>query len=150
MTHHHLPPTPIITLTNQAKIDPAKATTTTTTTLSPTMPSLKSVSDSDEQSVSSTSGRGDQSTSNATSSSGQEMLEDKERMFQNESKQVRRLKGIVLLIMILAGIAVSAVVYVITKNSEISQFEAMYEGAAEKLLGKSHTSKQTFLSTTEL
>jgi hypothetical protein len=60
-------------------------------------------------------------------------------MFQNESKHVRRLKGIVLLVMILAAIAVSTVVYEITKNSEVKQFQAMYEGASAKLLGTSKT-----------
>jgi hypothetical protein len=37
--------------------------------------------------------------------------------------------------MILAGIAVSTTVYFITKSAEIDNFEAMYEGASEKLLG---------------
>ena len=103
--------------------------------------SMHNSSESDERSESSgTSGNGskaDLSTSNATSMSGQELLEEKERMFHDESKQVSRLKRIVLLIMILAAIAVSTVVYLITKNSESEQMSAMYEGAAEKLLGKS-------------
>lgn len=96
---------------------------------------------SDEHSVSSgtsgiTGSRGDLSTSNATSMSGQELLEEKERMFQNESKQVAKLKRLVLLIMIVTAIAVSTVVYFITRNAEIHQFEAMYEGAAEKVLSE--------------
>ena len=95
---------------------------------------------SDEHSVSSgTSGQGSRAelnTSNASSRSGQELLEEKERMFQNESKQVTRLKRIVLLIMILAAIAVSTVVYFITANSQQTTFAAQYEGASEKLLGK--------------
>ena len=102
--------------------------------------SMHNNSESDERSESSgTSGHGskaDLSTSNATSMSGQELLEEKERMFHDESKQVTRLKRIVLLIMILAAIAVSTVVYFITKNAEEEQMSAMFEGAAEKLLGK--------------
>jgi hypothetical protein len=50
--------------------------------------------------------------------------------------KVLRLKRMVLLIMVLAGIAVSTTVYFITKNAEVDNFEAMYEGASEKLLGK--------------
>lgn len=82
------------------------------------------------------SSRADNSTSNATSMTGEELLEEKERMFQKESIQVTRLKRLVLLIMILAGVAVSTTVYFITRNAEISQFESIYEGASEKLLGK--------------
>jgi hypothetical protein len=92
------------------------------------------LSESDERSESSGS-KNDLSTSNATSTSGEGInLEEKERLYQNESKQVKRLKNIVLLIMVVAAIAVSTIVYFITKNSEINQFHAMYEGAAEKLL----------------
>ena len=78
----------------------------------------------------------DRSTSNASSRSAQEMLEQKERMFQAESEQVKRLKYLVLLIMVLVAIAVSTTVYFITSKAETAQFEALYEGAAEKLLGK--------------
>lgn len=100
------------------------------------------MSSSDDRSISSgTSGNpgsgADMSTSNATSTA-EELMEEKERMFQQESRQVARLKRIVLLIMLLAAIAVSTVVYFISKNSEIRQFESMYEGAAEKLLGTCH------------
>ena len=80
--------------------------------------------------------RGDLSTSNATSTSGHELLEEQERMFQNESTQVKRLKRVVLLIMLLAGIAVTTTVYFITSNSEEENFESMYAGAAEKVLGR--------------
>lgn len=66
----------------------------------------------------------------------QEIAEAKHRLFQEESKQVTRLKYIMIVIMILAAIAVSTVVYFVTKNSEEEEFEAMYEGAAEKLLSK--------------
>ena len=82
------------------------------------------------------SSRADGSTSNGTATTGEDLLEEKERMFQKESIQVTRLKRLVLLIMLLAGIAVCTVVYFITKNAEVSQFESIYEGASEKLLGK--------------
>lgn len=59
-------------------------------------------------------------------------------MFQTESQQVTRLKRVVLLIMLLAAVAVSTVVYFITKNAETTRFEAMYEGSADKLLGRLH------------
>lgn len=106
-------------------------------------------SESDERSVSSgnsgnAGSKADLSTSNATSASGQELLEERERMFHNESKQVNRLKRVVLLIMVLAAVAVSIVVYFITKNAEEGQFEAMYEGSAEKLLGELHSVAWSF------
>ena len=78
----------------------------------------------------------DRSTSNASSRSAQEMLEQKERMFQTESQQVKRLKYLVLLIMVLVAIAVSTTVFFVSSKAETAQFEALYEGAAEKLLGK--------------
>jgi hypothetical protein len=61
---------------------------------------LAKFSESDERSESSgTSGppgsRGDYSTSNATSTSGQELLEEKERMFQQESIQVSSIASFV-------------------------------------------------------
>ncbi|GKY96214.1 hypothetical protein MPSEU_000581300 [Mayamaea pseudoterrestris] len=90
-------------------------------------------SESDEQSVSS-GHSGNLSTSNASTKSGQELLEEKEAMFKNESAQVTRLKRFVLLIMVLAGIAISTVVYFITLRSEEQSFTAMYFGASEKLL----------------
>jgi hypothetical protein len=48
-----------------------------------------------------------------------------------------------LFIMILAAIAVSTVVYFITANAEENQFQVMYEGASEKLLGESDTQRRT-------
>ena len=101
--------------------------------------SSSSNSDSDDGSDSRhlQSSRADGSTSNGTATTSEDLLEEKERMFQKESIQVTRLKRLVLLIMLLAGIAVCTVVYFITKNAEISQFESIYEGASEKLLGKS-------------
>jgi hypothetical protein len=98
-------------------------------------------SESDDRSVSSssvnTSSKGDMSTSNATSMSGQELLEEKERMFQNETKHVRRLKLLVLAIMIVAAIVVSTVVYFTMENAEEDQFESHFEASAAKLLCKS-------------
>ncbi|GKZ01341.1 hypothetical protein MPSEU_001085100 [Mayamaea pseudoterrestris] len=97
-------------------------------------------SESDDRSISSgtsgdkASGRGDISTSNASSKSEQEMLEEKEAMFKNESAQVTKLKRFVLLIMILAGIAISAVIFVVSSKGNVVAFESDYNGSAEKLL----------------
>lgn len=76
------------------------------------------------------------SSTDASAASAQAMLEEKERMFQQESNHVRRLKRIVLLVMFLAAVLVCTTVWYVTEKAERDQLEATYEGAAEKLLGK--------------
>ena len=46
-------------------------------------------------------------------------------------------------IMLLAAIAVCTIVYIETVNAEEEEFQAMYEGAAEKLLGTLSVSSQS-------
>ena len=64
------------------------------------------------------------------------MLDEKERMFHQESNHVRRLKLAVLLVMVVAAFLVCGIVYYVCEKSERDQLESTYEGAAEKLLCK--------------
>ena len=66
----------------------------------------------------------------------EQIAEEKERLFHNESRSVCRTKVIVLLVLALTAIAVSSVVFCIANRAEMNKFEVSYEGAAEKLLGK--------------
>ncbi|GKY96213.1 hypothetical protein MPSEU_000581200 [Mayamaea pseudoterrestris] len=101
----------------------------------------RSFQDYDTMSSSSSESSGskaDLSTSNASSRSGQEMLEEKELMFQRESQHVTMLKRAVLLIMLLAGIAISTVVYFVSSKAQYSSFASTYFSSSEKLLETFH------------
>ena len=76
------------------------------------------------------------SSTDASATSAQAMLEDKERMFEQESNHIRRLKRVVLLVMLCAALLVCGLVYYVTEKAEQDQLESTYEGAAEKLLCK--------------
>jgi len=73
-----------------------------------------------------------QETSNSASSL---VKAEKEKIAQRESKHVLFLRLLVCLVLGLAAVAVSVVVYSITANSEQEQFEAQYLGAAAKISG---------------
>jgi hypothetical protein len=65
-----------------------------------------------------------------------EEIEERQRMFHEESKHVFRLKIGVMLVLFAAAIGVSVTVYFITRNAEVQKFEATYEGASEIILSK--------------
>ncbi|GKZ01289.1 hypothetical protein MPSEU_001079900 [Mayamaea pseudoterrestris] len=104
------------------------------------MNSMSYNSDSDDKSSTNGSvlhvggGSSNLSTSNATSMSGQELLEEKDKMFQTESRQVVKLKRVVLLIMVLAAIGISSCVYVVMSQAQKKQQEGLYYSASAKLL----------------
>jgi hypothetical protein len=50
------------------------------------------------------------------------------------SRKVVRLRLLVIIALSLAATAVSSVVYIITRNSEMEEFEIQYEGNAEKVI----------------
>ncbi|CAB9511628.1 Receptor-type guanylate cyclase gcy [Seminavis robusta] len=53
---------------------------------------------------------------------------------KEESAQVFRLRLLVLLAILLAAVAVSLVVFFLTTNSEVDEFETQFEGASTKIL----------------
>lgn len=71
-----------------------------------------------------------------TSSNGHDNEDQQERrlLAEKETKSVFRLRVAVIFALFVAASVVSAVVYVITTRAEESEFEAQFEGAADKLL----------------
>jgi hypothetical protein len=50
------------------------------------------------------------------------------------SKKVFRLRALVIIALLLAATAVSLVIYIITRNAEMDEFEIQFEGNAEKVI----------------
>lgn len=59
--------------------------------------------------------------------------EEQDELTKKESKGIFRLRVLVLLILLFTTIAVSIVVFVITKHGETEEFHNQYEGAAAKV-----------------
>jgi hypothetical protein len=58
----------------------------------------------------------------------------KERLGQAETNAVFHLRLVVFLVMLLAAIAVSVTIYIITRGAEQDDFESQFDGAASKVL----------------
>jgi hypothetical protein len=70
----------------------------------------------------------------SASGSSKENDEDADVIKDYLSTKVVRLRVIVIIVLLLAAAAVSTVIYLITRNSEIDEFEIQYEGNAEKVI----------------
>jgi hypothetical protein len=84
----------------------------------------------------STSKKGDSSKTGGSKSSSDDdtIPSHKERLGQAETNAVFRLRLVVLLVMLLATIAVSVTIYIITNGAEQKEFESQFDGAASKVL----------------
>jgi hypothetical protein len=58
----------------------------------------------------------------------------KEALTKEETKQVFRLRLLVIFIFLAAGTSISLTVYFITKNAQIERFEIQYAGVADKII----------------
>jgi hypothetical protein len=72
--------------------------------------------------------------SKSSSDSGTHQTTIKERLGQAETNAVFRLRLLVFLVMLLAAIAVSVAIYIITSGAEEDEFESQFDGAASKVL----------------
>jgi hypothetical protein len=59
---------------------------------------------------------------------------DKEQLAQKETRNVFLLRVLVVMVLLLAAVAVSIVVYFITRNAEIDEFETQYTALADTVL----------------
>ena len=60
--------------------------------------------------------------------------ESEQQLAQRETRAVFRLRFLVMLVLQIAGIAVSFVVYFIARNAELDEFLTQYEGTSQKVL----------------
>jgi hypothetical protein len=72
----------------------------------------------------------DSITDDATRTSGEEKI----RFTPSMTRNVFRLRLLVFLVLLMAAIAVSFVVYYVTKGGETEEFEASYQGTASKVI----------------
>jgi hypothetical protein len=80
---------------------------------------------------------GEESRSNSgasATSSAKASDEDGDGIKDLLSTKVFRLRVLVIIALLLAATAVSIVIYVITRNAEMDEFEIQYEGNAEKVI----------------
>lgn len=75
----------------------------------------------------------DYSTLNGATSATEDEIA-REKFTQQESKNILYLRVLVIIVLFLAAVAVSLVVFFLSKNSEKEEYEMMFDGAAEKLL----------------
>ena len=61
-------------------------------------------------------------------------MADEEKLAQNETRAVFHLRVLVILVLFLAAAAVSAVVFVVTRNGETDEFQSQYTGASQKVI----------------
>jgi hypothetical protein len=73
-------------------------------------------------------------SSTGTSTSSAKADEDGDEIKDLLSRKVVRLRVLVLIALLLAAAAVSTVIYVITRNAEMDEFEVQFEGNAEKVI----------------
>lgn len=57
-----------------------------------------------------------------------------QQLAQRETRAVIRLRYLVILVLLMAGSAVSVVVYAISRNAEVDEFVTQYEGTSQKVL----------------
>jgi hypothetical protein len=74
------------------------------------------------------------SSSGTSTSSPKTTDEDADDIKDLLSSQVVRLRVLVIIALLLAAAAVSIVIYVITRNAEMDEFEIQFEGNAEKVI----------------
>jgi uncharacterized membrane protein len=93
------------------------------------MESVGSVSSDrdDPGSVSETGGSGSRITEDSSES-------DREQLAQRETRIVFGLRVLVVIVLLLAAIGVSVVVYYITRNAEVDEFETQYTALADTVL----------------
>jgi hypothetical protein len=70
----------------------------------------------------------------STGKSSGETAEQREKFTQKESRNVFLLRVLVIAVIFLAALAVSFVVYYISRNGEEDDFETNYDGTAQKVL----------------
>lgn len=58
----------------------------------------------------------------------------REELTRKESQQVFRLRVVVILVLFLAAVVVSAIVFRVTRNAEVDEFETQYKGTADKII----------------
>jgi hypothetical protein len=77
---------------------------------------------------------GDDAGSSSAGSSAKEQKEEKIELANRESTIVFRLRLLVFLVLLIAAVAVSLIVYYITYGAEEEESKTQYESAAEKVL----------------
>ena len=85
----------------------------------------------DDQASSSNS----KSDSNRTGTTDDEVNMIKEELARIESKNVFRLKIIVILILVIVAVTMCSTIYYITRKAEMEAFEIEFEGVAEAIIG---------------
>jgi hypothetical protein len=70
----------------------------------------------------------------STKATGEDSDGIKDQLSRKETTAVFRLRVVVMFALLLAASAVSFVVYYITRNAELDEFEIQFEGTAEKVL----------------
>ncbi|GKY96337.1 hypothetical protein MPSEU_000593400 [Mayamaea pseudoterrestris] len=81
-------------------------------------------------------------TSNASTTNYHEIAEARHKLFIDESKQVAKLKIVMICIMVLAAIAVVSTVYYESHQSQSEALESAFYSSAEKLLDTFHNIAQ--------
>lgn len=76
----------------------------------------------------------DEYMSSASGSAKEANDEDGDGIKDLLSRKVVRLRVLVIIALLLAAAAVSSVIYLVTRNSEMDEFEIQFEGNAEKVI----------------
>jgi hypothetical protein len=95
---------------------------------SPNIEDLASAADDNSSSV------GEGGSNSGTSTSSAKADEDGDEIKDLLSSKVVRLRVLVIIALLLAAAAVSIVIYLITRNAEMDEFEIQFEGNAEKVI----------------
>jgi hypothetical protein len=95
------------------------------------MPSVNSNASGDSYANSCSVSSDDTPSSRATEGSSDA---EKEQLAAKESKTVFLLRVVVIIVLLLAAVAVSVVVYLITRNAEIDEYETQYKALADTVL----------------
>ena len=74
------------------------------------------------------------SETNQTGTTDEDLQSIKNALTQKESKQVFRLRVLVILILLAAAASISYTVYYLERTTQVDQFEAAYFGTAEKII----------------
>jgi hypothetical protein len=93
-----------------------------------------SLSDGNSSSQEGASSKTGESKNSSEDESTARTTTHKERLGQAETNAVFHLRLVVFLVMLLAAIAVSVTIYIITRGAEQDDFESQFDGAASKVL----------------
>jgi hypothetical protein len=105
--------------------------------------SLQEVSEEDSRSASSNiekssgtdaSGNGSTTESRRTGTSEEDAQHIKNALARQETKQVFRLRVLVILVLFAAAASISASIYMIIQNANMEEYQLQYEGTANKLV----------------